>query len=246
MKFSPGQTTGAGRLRELVRPTGEEDLLHVEYPRPRLRVPVWQAALAAVILVAGVLVWMGLRAAPAEPWPADAAFPSAGPGDHSPVVDSTQPPQDIVVSVVGEVDNPGLITLAPGARVAQALELARPRPHANITDLNQAQKLADGQQIHVPAQGQPLPAGGLIAGGSGSSGGAGGAAVGEPTEAGLINLNTASVAELVELKGVGQVTAQAIVEFRESRGGFSAIEQLQEVSGIGPSKFAQISPQVTL
>ncbi|WP_293770455.1 ComEA family DNA-binding protein [uncultured Corynebacterium sp.] len=204
---------GAGRLQDLLQPTGEEELLDVEYPRPRLRVPVWQAAVIAVVVIAAALVWLGMRRAP----------------DFSPthavatVSESTGP---LVVSVVGEVDNPGLVTVTPGARVAEALASASPRPGANLTDINHAARLEDGQQINVVPIGQAPE--GDAPGGDG------------------IRLNTATAADLMTLSGVGEVTAQAIIDYRDSIGGFSSVEQLQDVSGIGPAKFALIAPQVSL
>ncbi len=127
----------------------------------------------------------------------------------------------IVVAVVGEVAHPGLVTLDPGARIADALELAQPLPGVDLTSLNLAQKLQDGQQIVVG--GPPAP-----------------------TDSGGISLNSATAEQLQTLSGVGAVTAQAIIAYREAHGGFSEIAQLQEVQGIGPAKFAQISEQVTL
>lgn len=208
MGQNASQRSGAGRLADLLAPTGEEELLNVEYPRPRLRVPLVPAAVAGLVLIAGVLLWNQREP---QPVPLVAPHPSAAAGDF-------------VVSVVGEVDNPGLVTLTPGARVADALEHARPREGANLTDLNHAQRLEDGQQIHVRPAGEPVA----------------------QADDGTIHLNSATVEQLMTLQGVGEVTAQAIVDYRESIGGFSDIAQLEEVSGIGPAKFAQISKQVSL
>ena len=201
MGQNASQRSGAGRLADLLAPTGEEELLNVEYPRPRLRVPLVPAAVA-------VLLWNQREP---QPVPLVAPHPSEAAGDF-------------VVSVVGEVDNPGLVTLSPGARVADALEHARPREGANLTDLNHAQRLEDGQQIHVRPAGEPVA----------------------QADDGTIHVNSATVEQLMTLQGVGEVTAQAIVDYRESIGGFSDIAQLEEVSGIGPAKFAQISKQVSL
>ncbi|MDY5840215.1 MAG: ComEA family DNA-binding protein [Corynebacterium camporealensis] len=219
-----GKPHVSDRLRELSRPTGEEELLAVDYPRPRLRIPAWQAAIVAVVGVAGVVLWLGLSSQESMPEPA-AVSESA-----------TEAPASVVVSVIGEVDNPGLVTLAPDARVADALAIAQPRSDAELTVLNHAQKLTDGQQIHVLPKGaapaEPLD----MEGGAPDSVGAGGG----------ISLNTASVEELKELSGVGEVTAAAIVAYREENGGFSSIEEIQEVSGIGPAKYAQLKDQVQL
>lgn len=224
------------RLREFTQPTGEEELLSVDYPRPRLRIRPWQACSVAVLLVIGVVVWLGINArsddASGMPDPAAiSATLGAAPSEE---------PSEIIVSVIGEVAEPGLKTLEPGARVADALDAAHPLPGADTMALNHAQRLSDGQQLHIlpsgaappPAPGEPAPAGANPGGsGSGSSG---------------VSLNNATAEELTELKGVGEVTAQAIVAYREEHGGFKDVEELLEVSGIGPAKLAQLKDQVQL
>ncbi|HAT6548819.1 TPA: competence protein ComEA, partial [Corynebacterium striatum] len=80
------------RLRELSRPTGEEDLLTVSYPRPRISVPPWIACTIAVLVAAGILVWLGISSR-AEPYAVTSPTSSAS------------APSSLVVSVVGEVDN---------------------------------------------------------------------------------------------------------------------------------------------
>ena len=118
------------RLREFTQPTGEEELLAVDYPRPRLRISPWQACAVAVILVIGVVVWLGINARSAESsgMPEPAAMSSgAAPSDE---------PSEIIVSVIGEVAEPGLKTLEPGARVADALAAAQPLPGAETMALN--------------------------------------------------------------------------------------------------------------
>ena len=224
------------RLREFTQPSGEEELLAVDYPRPRLRISPWQACAVAVILVIGVVVWLGINARSAESsgMPEPAAMSSgAAPSDE---------PSEIIVSVIGEVAEPGLKTLEPGARVADALAAAQPLPGAETMALNHAQRLSDGQQLHIlpsgaapaPAPGEPTPAGDNPSSPGGSASGSG------------VSLNSATAEELTELKGVGEVTAQAIVAYREEHGGFKDVEELLEVSGIGPAKLAQLKDQVQL
>ena len=224
------------RLREFTQPTGEEELLAVDYPRPRLRISPWQACAVAVILVIGVVVWLGINAR------SDDASGMPDPAAISETLGAapSEEPSEIIVSVIGEVAEPGLKTLEPGARVADALDAAHPLPDADTMALNHAQRLSDGQQLHIlpsgaappPAPGEPAPAGANPGGsGSGSSG---------------VSLNSATAEELTELKGVGEVTAQAIVAYREEHGGFKDVEELLEVSGIGPAKLAQLKDQVQL
>ena len=222
------------RLREFTQPTGEEELLAVDYPRPRLRISPWQACAVAVILVIGVVVWLGINARSEE----SSGMPEPAALSEAP----SEEPSEIIVSVIGEVAEPGLKTLEPGARVADALDAAQPLPGAETMALNHAQRLSDGQQLHIlpsgaapaPAPGEPTPAGDNPSSPGGSASGSG------------VSLNSATAEELTELKGVGEVTAQAIVAYREEHGGFKDVEELLEVSGIGPAKLAQLKDQVQL
>lgn len=126
------------RLREFTQPTGEEELLAVDYPRPRLRISPWQACAVAVILVIGVVVWLGINARSEE----SSGMPE--PAAMSSGVAPSGEPSEIIVSVIGEVAEPGLKTLEPGARVADALNAAQPLPGAETMALNHAQRLSDG------------------------------------------------------------------------------------------------------
>ena len=222
------------RLREFTKPTGEEELLAVDYPRPRLRISSWQACAMAVLLVIGVVVWLGINARSDE---------SSGMPEPAALSDApSEEPSEIIVSVIGEVAEPGLKTLEPGARVADALDAAQPLPGAETMALNHAQRLSDGQQLHIlPSGAAPPPAPGEPAPASDNSSSPGGSASGSG-----VSLNSATAEELMELKGVGEVTAHAIVAYREEHGGFKDVEELLEVSGIGPAKLAQLKDQVQL
>ncbi len=235
------------RLGELTRPTGTEDILTIDYPEVkqlRWRIePAVALKLAAVIVViaVGFLGWQRYFKPPEPhhpfPMPAAAAAPTEEPT-------STASPASLVVSVVGEVEHPGLHTLVPDARIADALAAAQPYPHGQTLGLNLAQKLTDGQQIHVPHvdAGEVIPVDSTTGGASGAAG----TAVNTTGTDGKISLNSATAEQLESLDGVGAKTAQAIIAYREANGGFSDIAQLQEVKGIGPAKFAAISPQVSL
>lgn len=217
----PGMNT-IDRLQELTRPTGEEDLLAVRYPAPRVSVPVKPAAAAVVALLVAVGAWAALRG-------------GGGEGDEvswEQVASPTEVSEVVVVAVVGEVANPGLMTLNEGSRIADALQIAQPLPHADLLAHNQAQLLVDGQQIHVQAIGATPPAGGAT-----------GAA---PAESGTVSLNSASASELTALPGVGEATAASIVAHREANGPFTAVEQLTDVRGIGPAKFEAMRDMVGL
>ena len=214
------------RLKDLTRPTGEEELLDVAYPAPRLHLTLRHAAFAAaavVVLVAGIVV---LQAEGASPAP-DPELPAVSEVSEMSAEAGTE---DMVVSVVGAVEHPGLVTLAPGARVDDALGPARPLPESDLAALNLAQRLTDGQQLVVPVPGeQAAPE-----------------APAAQTGGGGVSLNSASAVELTALPGVGPATAAAIVAHREATGGFRNIEQLLDVKGIGPAKFESLRDAVTL
>jgi competence protein ComEA len=127
---------------------------------------------------------------------------------------------DVVVHVAGAVDRPGVYRLPVGSRVDDAVERAGgAAAGAELEAVNLAARLADGQQVVVPEHGPP----GLAA-----------VAAGTGTE-GPISLGTATVEQLDTIDGIGPVTAEDIVEFRNRHGGLASVEQLDQVSGIGPA-----------
>ncbi|WP_110183122.1 helix-hairpin-helix domain-containing protein [Nocardioides solisilvae] len=162
----------------------------------------------------------------AAPGPGSATGPAGG--------------QEVVVDVAGRVRRPGLVVLPPGSRVADALEEAGgARAGVDLTSLNLARVLVDGEQLLV---GVRVPAGPALASPGTSLPGHAGA--GAP--AGLVNLNTADEALLDTLPGVGPVTAAAIVAWRTEHGGFTAVDELLEVNGIGEVTLAELAPLVTV
>lgn len=154
----------------------------------------------------------------------------------------------VTVDVEGKVRHPGIVVVPAGSRVTDALEAAGGVPrHRLIGGLNLAAVLVDGQQIVVGAA--TPPAAGTIAGGTGTAAGstgtgAGSAPAGQPDA--LVNLNTATADQLDTLPGVGPVTAQSILEWREQNGGFTSVQELLEVDGIGPATLAKLTPHVTV
>ena len=144
-----------------------------------------------------------------------------------------------VVHVVGQVAQPGVLTLPIGARVADAVTAAGGAlPDADLSGLNLARRVNDGEQIVVTG---PVPPANSIA--AGESGGAPGDA---GSAAGLINLNRATSADLEELPRVGPVTAEKIIAYREQNGPFTAVDQLLEVPGIGEGTLAGLRDLVTV
>jgi competence protein ComEA len=195
------------------------------------------AAVTVAVLV-GVAIAIGLVASRsgAEPEvPPALPVASVASGDGGRATGTTSPAAggSIVVSVVGRVAKPGLVKLRDGARVADALEATGgPARGVRLGGLNLARRLTDGEQIYV---GVPTPPNAESpAGASGS---------GEPGE-GPVDLNSASLTSLDTLPGVGPVTAQRIVEWRSAHGRFDSVDQLQDVDGIGPTRFAQLKELV--
>jgi competence protein ComEA len=159
------------------------------------------------------------------PGPGDAPLPAASAGPSPEVV--------ILVDVAGWVRRPGVYEFEEGARVIDAIDAAGgARSGALLESLNLAAPLADGIQILVPRRGESVapPA-------------SGGAAAGV---AGLINVNTATPTELEELPDVGEVIAQAIVDYRTENGPFTSVDQLLDVSGIGDATLENIRELVTV
>ncbi|MBF6576490.1 helix-hairpin-helix domain-containing protein [Nocardia farcinica] len=189
-------------------------------------------------------------APPGVPVSGAARTQAAAPGSV-PVPETPPATGELVVSVVGLVHRGGLVRLPAGARVADAIAAAGgPRDGADLTGLNLAQRVQDGDQILVGAA-APTGDGPRLGSATISAGGAGGAAgttTGAPVPgtAGKIDLNTATEAQLDALPGVGPVTARAILAWRTANGRFTAVDQLAEVDGIGPARLARLRELVTV
>jgi competence protein ComEA len=135
----------------------------------------------------------------------------------------------VVVSVVGLVVRPGLVTLPEGARVADAVAAAGGLlPEADPASVNLAAPVVDGQQIAVGVPGAAPPA----------------APAGNAPPGGPVDLNSATVADLDALPGIGPVLAQRIVDHRDANGRFTTVEQLDDVPGIGPAIYAELAELV--
>jgi len=152
----------------------------------------------------------------------------------------------VVVSVVGLVHKPGLVTLAPGARIADALTAAGGAlDGADLIGLNMARRVTDGEQIIVgivAAPGQPAAMGSSISSGPATAAptDAPPAAGKTPSPGGLVDLNAATVEELDTLPGIGPVTAAAIIAWRDANGRFTSVDQLSDVDGIGPARLEKL------
>lgn len=138
----------------------------------------------------------------------------------------------VIVDVAGWVRSPGVYEFVAGDRVVDAIERAGgARRGADLAALNLAAPLVDGSQILVPKAGAATGAGGSTTAGS---------------TGGLVNINTASATELEALPGIGEVLAATIVAYRDEHGPFASVDQLEDVSGIGPSTLEEIRDLVTV
>jgi len=210
------------------------------------------AAIAAIAVLVAIFTLMRDQPAPvrsAKLPPVEAVSSSTrGPSPGA----TTKPDQPVVVSVVGLVHTPGLVTLAPGARIADALKAAGGATDgADTVGLNMARQVDDGEQIVVgiaPVKGQPPVLGSSVTSGTAPPGPPGtGSHPGRPDKPGrpaAVNLNTATVQQLDALPGVGPVTAAAIVAWRDANGKFTSVDQLAEVDGIGPGRLEKLRPLV--
>lgn len=186
---------------------------------------VAQAAVPAVTVERG-----GGGAAGADDVPGGEAVP----GDEV-VEEPDSEPETVVVDVGGAVLSPGVVELPAGARVAEAIERAGGLAEdADTATLNQAAILMDGQKILVPREGE----------GDDGADDPVAAVPGAPAAPDLVNINSATLAELDTLPGVGPSTAQAIVDDRAQNGPFASTEDLMRVSGIGEKKFTKLESMI--
>ena len=144
----------------------------------------------------------------------------------------TAPPASpvVVVDVTGAVRRPGVYRLRTGSRVEDAVRRAGAARSADLSGINLAALVADGEQIVVPRRGQAVV-----------SPAAGGAQADS-----IVHLNSATEAELESLDGIGPALAQRILDYRQAHGGFASIEELDQVSGFGPARLAALEGRVAL
>jgi competence protein ComEA len=156
-------------------------------------------------------------------------------------------PEEVVVHVVGAVLAPGVVHVAAGARVVDAVAAAGGlAPGADAQRVNLAAPVADGSRIVVPAVGVEVPAE-VPTSAVAAAGGPGGTTGGGATPpAGAGELNTATAEQLDGLPGVGPATAEAILAYREANGPFTSVEQLLDVRGIGEAKLESLRDLVVV
>jgi competence protein ComEA len=159
-----------------------------------------------------------------------------------PKVQIAEPEAELAVYVSGAVRNPGVYTLVEGTRVADALTAAGgPVEDADLDRLNQAVRLRDEMQIHVPRRGEANPS--ATGGPAVPVSAAGGAAAAGPTASAAIHLNRASAADLESLPGIGPVTSGRILDYRAKNGPFRTVEQLRDLKLVNSSTYEKINDQ---
>lgn len=243
---SAGLTTSAGGwVPTAVRAAAVEyrdsygvatDLSVADEPPQRVRWSVpWRlaaSAATAVALVVGATLIRASALAPGDPVELPtpvAATGSSATGFATPSSPSSTDAAQLVVHVVGAVGRPGVVRLRPGARVQDAIEAAGGAAgDANLAAVNLARPVTDGEQLVVPGPGQAAPP----------------SAPPSPSSAGgRLDLNTATLADLDALPGIGPVLAQRILD-RRLQHRFSSVDELGEVSGIGPTLLERLRPMV--
>jgi competence protein ComEA len=199
-------------------------------------------AVIGALVVAGAVVWY-VRSLPSivrvEQFSGAGVGSRAPAGTHGPRPGPSSSPAEIVVYVAGRVRHPGVFTFHVGDRVIDAIERAGGAlPGSDLTSLNLAALLTDSEQIVVGKAGGGGPSSGISEGGSsgGSEDGAGA----------KVNINTATLDQLVALPGIGPVLAQRIISYREQHGPFRSVHDLTNVPGIGDAHMADLEPLVTV
>jgi competence protein ComEA len=190
--------------------------------------------------IIAVAAWWLVRVPPP---PVEATLPTIAPVSALGVAATAPAPAlDVVVHVAGEVRNPGVYSLSPGARVVDALAAAGgPTASADLDRVNLAVPLGDAVQVYVPRRGRRTPSRAPQPGVNAPTLPA--PAIGAPgaaTGVALVSLNSATAQQLDDLPGVGPATAAAIIGHRERNGPFASVDDLLAVPGIGPSKLARL------
>ncbi len=230
----PWSDSTAGKLVERWLPGGTRGVAGAKALAGRHRFGVAIAVVVLAIVIA-TTVLLSARQPVVEPAPSLPPAISAGPTTAT----TSAAPTSLVVSVVGRVGSPGLVTLPVGARVADAVRAAGGTlPHTNDLALNLARRLTDGEQIYV---GIPIPVGAAVP----APAAAAPASAGSAAPGAKIDLNTATDDQLQSLPGVGPAMAQHILTWRTQHGHFDSIGQLRDVDGIGDGRYAKLENLVT-
>jgi competence protein ComEA len=217
-------------VREIIVETGWRERLEAFAGRRR---DAWVlVAVMAGAVVLGLVLWA--RGAPTTVAPPARSTPQQRNAVAAAIAPSPEPV--LLVHVAGAVHRPGLYEMPAGARVADAVQAARgPTKRSDLDALNLAEPLQDGLKIDVPRRGEAVAAAPAPQPGASAAG-----------PAVPVNLNVADQAALETIPEIGPVTAAAILEYRAQVGSFSSVEELLEVSGVGPATLEAMRPYVTV
>ena len=206
-----------------------------------MKIDLGKVALAAAALIAGVVLGIGALTLRNRGTPAPIMIV---PPQPTPTGSPTMTPSPIQVFVSGEVLVPDVYALAPGSRIKQLIEAAGGfTDDASTAAINLAQPLMDGVHVHIPAVGEVAPTPQSV---PSEPAPLGSSSVTNPgTGGGLVDINTAELAELDTLPGIGPVTAQTILDYRTVNGPYSDIAAIMEVHGIGQATFENIKELIT-
>ena len=157
--------------------------------------------------------------------------------------------EKVVVHVIGEVNNPGVVTLKEGARIIDAINKTKKKTEeADLSKINLAYVIEDGTQIYIPRINENLNEIELMTQDAGSSTIISNSETDneENSKEVKVNINTANKEKLETLPGIGETTAQKIIDYREANGKFNSIEDIKNVSGIGDAKFNSLKDKITV
>ena len=190
----------------------------------------------AVACILGILLLFGIQQfVPDEP-AAVIVSPNADEKPENSFSQPEMPSNEIVIHIAGAVENPGVYTLTEGQRVEDALQKAGLTDQADAEALNRAALLNDGQKIVVPFADEAHTINQQENSGENS--------LSTTEQNHKINLNQATITQLMDLPGIGEVKAGAIIQYRQEYGGFQSVEELLQVSGIGRAIYAQVADRV--
>lgn len=231
--------------QQVPRPMPRGLSAHVAEIRDRLTDP--RVRVGALLLAAAIAGYFWYQVGQGE---TSAALPATSSLSASPRRQSfrstttTRPP--FLVHVAGAVAHPGIVRVSSGARIADAIAAAGGGlPDADLDRLNLAAKVVDGQRIPVAKIGAPGASAPVDGSATGTDPPADGSA-GPTSASGPVDLNTATETQLETLPGIGPSFAAAIIRERERRGGFTSVDQLRDVHGIGEKRFAELKPLVSV
>ena len=155
--------------------------------------------------------------------------------------------EKVIVHIIGEVNNPGVVTLDEGSRIIDAINVAGGKTEeADLSKINLAYVVEDGTQIYIPRINENLNQIEVISDGAGMGVIMNDSKINEENKDIKVNINTSNKEKLETLPGIGETTAQKIIDYREANGKFKTIEDIKNVSGIGEAKFESLKDKITV